>query len=107
MLSVGDQVCGRDGKMSRLGPALGSHCKGSCLGGGPVAWMGSTVVPVGVALGRKDPSGMEPEAGGLAWMPPLVLPWLGVLQSVLATGATERMGLLPQRSWPGQKNSMC
>lgn len=60
--------------MSRLGPALGSHCNGSCLGGCPNAWMGATVMPVEVALGRKDPSGREPEAGGLPWMPPLVLP---------------------------------
>lgn len=58
--------------MSRLGPALGSHCKGSCLGEGPVAWTGTTVVLVGVALGRKDPSGREPEAGGLPWIPPSV-----------------------------------
>lgn len=82
--------------MSRLGPTLGSHCKDFCLGGSPIAWMGTTVVPVGVAVGRKDPSGRVAEAGSLPWIPPLVLPWLGV-QSVLAIGATERMGLLPQQ----------
>lgn len=69
MPSGGEQVFRRRWEDVQVGSSLSSHCKGSGLRWAQLPWMGATVVPVGVALGRWDPSTRNPEARGLPCLP--------------------------------------